>query len=378
MKERQRWQAEEDNVLREYVKQYGPRDWHLVSERMGTTLDRDAKSCVERWKNYLKPDIKKGSLTEEEQQLVISLQAKYGNKWKKIAAEVPGRTAKRLGKWWEAYKDKQQKEKEKDRPRFAASGSTGETSNYSEMLATLADKFGQQQQQQGSTMLPHPTFPTASLLGPPPVVPLALLGPSMAGGTANPTSVGILIPKLPSFEMLPSHPLVTVAFPVPALWAAANLQQTRQIGPSAVPMPVPEMALSASHWVQLLQFCKELEDRHQYWFAQKKESSWRLKRLEAKLEAEKMQQRKQKMEDVNASIATLRKEESQFLEGLEADYKEKILSLHREEERKDAKLVEMWTAKHMQLSQFLQQMLHEAPPSAPSQTHSGPGPSEQP
>lgn len=152
--------------------------------------------------------------------LFLSLQAKYGNKWKKIAAEVPGRTAKRLGKWWEAYKDKQQKEKEKDRPRFAASGSTGETSNYSEMLATLADKFGQQQQQQGSTMLPHPTFPTASLLAPPPIVPLALLGPSMAGGTANPTSVGILIPKLPSFEMLPSHPLVTVAFPVPVMTTA--------------------------------------------------------------------------------------------------------------------------------------------------------------
>ncbi len=83
-----------------------------------------------------------------------------------------------------------------------------------------------------------------------------------------------------------------------ALWAAANLQQTRQIGPSAVPMLVPEMILSASHWVQLLQFCKELEDCHQYWFAQK--------------------------EDVNASIATLWKEMSQFLEGLEADYKEKV------------------------------------------------------
>jgi len=125
----------------------------------------------------------------------------------------------------------------------------------------------------------------------------------------------------PSARNIPS-PGVGVS--TQALWAAANLQQTRQIGPSAAPMPVPEMALSASHWVQLLQFCKELEDRHQYWFAQKKESSWRLKRLEAKLEAEKMQQRKQKMEDVNASIATLRKEESQFLEGLEADYKEKV------------------------------------------------------
>ena len=109
MKERQRWTAEEDSLLAAYVKQFGPREWHLVSQRMNTTLDRDAKSCLERWKNYLKLGIKKGSLTAEEQRLLIRLQAKHGNKWKKIAAEVPGRTAKRLGKWWEVYKEKQQR-----------------------------------------------------------------------------------------------------------------------------------------------------------------------------------------------------------------------------------------------------------------------------
>lgn len=114
-KERQRWSAEEDNILRAYVRTYGPREWHLISQRMNTTLDRDAKSCLERWKNYLKPGIKKGSLTEEEQRLVIRLQGKHGNKWKKIAAEVPGRTAKRLGKWWEVYKEKQQRDLNKRR-----------------------------------------------------------------------------------------------------------------------------------------------------------------------------------------------------------------------------------------------------------------------
>lgn len=115
MKERQRWRPEEDALLRAYVKQYGPREWNFVSQRMNTPLNRDAKSCLERWKNYLKPGIKKGSLTEEEQRLVIRLQAKHGNKWKKIAAEVPGRTAKRLGKWWEVFKEKQQREhKEKN------------------------------------------------------------------------------------------------------------------------------------------------------------------------------------------------------------------------------------------------------------------------
>ncbi|KAI4972361.1 hypothetical protein ZWY2020_003286 [Hordeum vulgare] len=105
-KERQRWRREEDAILRSYVRQYGPREWNLLAQRMNAPLDRDAKSCLERWKNYLRPGIKKGSLTDDEQRLVICLQAKHDNKWKKIAAEVPGRTAKRLGKWWEVFKEK--------------------------------------------------------------------------------------------------------------------------------------------------------------------------------------------------------------------------------------------------------------------------------
>ncbi|CAL5186140.1 unnamed protein product [Lathyrus oleraceus] len=92
MKDRQRWRAEEDALLCAYVKQYSPREWNLVSQCMNAPLNRDAKSCLERWKNYLKPAIKKGSLTEEEQRLVISLLATHGNKWKKIAAQVPDRT----------------------------------------------------------------------------------------------------------------------------------------------------------------------------------------------------------------------------------------------------------------------------------------------
>nr|DAD42396.1 TPA_asm: hypothetical protein HUJ06_000626 [Nelumbo nucifera] len=102
MKERQHWQPEEDRLLRTYVKQYGPKEWHLISQCMG-------KSYLERWKNCLKPGIKKGSLTLEEQNLVISLQAKYDNKWKKITSKIPSCTAKRLGKWWEVFKEKQLK-----------------------------------------------------------------------------------------------------------------------------------------------------------------------------------------------------------------------------------------------------------------------------
>ncbi|RWW48519.1 hypothetical protein BHE74_00045399, partial [Ensete ventricosum] len=66
----QRWRVEEDVILRAYVKQYGPKEWNLVSQHMKVALNRDAKSFLERWKNYLRLGIKKDSLTEEQQLLV--------------------------------------------------------------------------------------------------------------------------------------------------------------------------------------------------------------------------------------------------------------------------------------------------------------------
>ncbi|XP_078444979.1 myb-like HTH transcriptional regulator family protein [Wolffia australiana] len=163
MKERQRWKPEEDALLRAYVRQFGPREWNLVSQRMNAAFNRDAKSCLERWKNYLKPGIKKGSLTEDEQRLVIRLQAKHGNKWKKIAAEVPGRTAKRLGKWWEVFKEKQQREL-KDAPSLAQ---PLDHVKYDHILESFAQK-----------LLPSPPPPPP----PPLMVPpwLAAPAPSVA------------------------------------------------------------------------------------------------------------------------------------------------------------------------------------------------------
>ena len=44
-----------------------------------------------RWKNHLDPNISKKPWTPEEDSLVEALRHKYGNQWKKIAFEVPGR-----------------------------------------------------------------------------------------------------------------------------------------------------------------------------------------------------------------------------------------------------------------------------------------------
>lgn len=44
-------------------------------------LKRTGKSCRLRWLNYLRPDVRRGNITPDEQLLIIELQAKWGNRW---------------------------------------------------------------------------------------------------------------------------------------------------------------------------------------------------------------------------------------------------------------------------------------------------------
>lgn len=43
-------------------------------------LKRTGKSCRLRWLNYLRPDVRRGNITQEEQFLIMELQAKWGNR----------------------------------------------------------------------------------------------------------------------------------------------------------------------------------------------------------------------------------------------------------------------------------------------------------
>ncbi|GAB4859436.1 hypothetical protein Ancab_010902 [Ancistrocladus abbreviatus] len=78
------WTAEEDAMLREYVRLHGEKQWNCVQK---TGLMRCGKSCRLRWTNHLRPNLKKGAFTPEEERTVLHLHAKLGNKWSKIAAE---------------------------------------------------------------------------------------------------------------------------------------------------------------------------------------------------------------------------------------------------------------------------------------------------
>jgi myb proto-oncogene protein len=80
------WTLSEDAVLEAYVKKHGVRNWNVVRKETG--LLRCGKSCRLRWSNHLRPNLKKGTFTTEEKNLIIRLHSRMGNKWAQMAAYV--------------------------------------------------------------------------------------------------------------------------------------------------------------------------------------------------------------------------------------------------------------------------------------------------
>ncbi|KAM0919136.1 hypothetical protein ACQ4PT_008515 [Festuca glaucescens] len=92
------WTPEEDKRLRTYVEAHGEGNWNQVQRNAG--LNRCGKSCRLRWANHLRPHLKKGPFSEEEEQLIIELHAKNGNKWAQMASKLPGRTDNEIKNFW--------------------------------------------------------------------------------------------------------------------------------------------------------------------------------------------------------------------------------------------------------------------------------------
>jgi len=80
------WTAAEDVILVDYVNKHGEGNWNAVQKYSG--LSRCGKSCRLRWANHLRPNLKKGAFTAEEEQMIAELHAKMGNKWARMAAHV--------------------------------------------------------------------------------------------------------------------------------------------------------------------------------------------------------------------------------------------------------------------------------------------------
>jgi myb proto-oncogene protein len=73
------WTAQEDKILTEYIRIHGEGKWRNLPNRAG--LKRCGKSCRLRWLNYLRPDIKRGNISPDEEELIIRLHKLLGNRF---------------------------------------------------------------------------------------------------------------------------------------------------------------------------------------------------------------------------------------------------------------------------------------------------------
>ncbi|XP_019200152.1 PREDICTED: myb-related protein Myb4-like isoform X2 [Ipomoea nil] len=95
------WSTKEDLLLTNYIQQHGEGQWRSLPKKAG--LLRCGKSCRLRWMNYLRPGIKRGNFSQEEEDLIVRLHSLLGNRWSLIAGRLPGRTDNEIKNYWNTH-----------------------------------------------------------------------------------------------------------------------------------------------------------------------------------------------------------------------------------------------------------------------------------
>ncbi|KAL6626826.1 hypothetical protein ACP70R_030552 [Stipagrostis hirtigluma subsp. patula] len=104
------WSPEEDERLASHIARFGVSCWSSIPELTG--LQRCGKSCRLRWMNYLRPDLKRGRFSQQEEELIMALHKALGNSWSQIAARLPGRSDNEIKNFWNARQRKKLRQKE--------------------------------------------------------------------------------------------------------------------------------------------------------------------------------------------------------------------------------------------------------------------------
>ncbi|XP_073026280.1 transcription repressor MYB5-like [Primulina eburnea] len=95
------WSTKEDTLLTNFILRNHEGQWRSLPKKAG--LLRCGKSCRLRWMNYLRPGIKRGNISPDEEDLIVRLHSLLGNRWSLIAGRLPGRTDNEIKNYWNTY-----------------------------------------------------------------------------------------------------------------------------------------------------------------------------------------------------------------------------------------------------------------------------------
>eukprot|EP00253_Pinus_taeda_P018358 PITA_18358 len=92
------WTEDEDLRLIQFIEAHGEGRWPALAKNAG--LKRCGTSCRLRWMNYLRPNLKRGNISPDEEDLIIRLHKLLGNRWSLIAGRIPGRSDNEIKNYW--------------------------------------------------------------------------------------------------------------------------------------------------------------------------------------------------------------------------------------------------------------------------------------